>query len=305
MKPLLPRLGRLAFALLAAGLLSPGVGLAQIPSGSQAGGNSGNGTSGSSNTPISTPNFSPVTPVPDIPGVDVTNPSEISATPQQTTAMQTAAVQMAASLPGLFQQIVTSTVPTQAVVGPEAQLPRIIVNDVGNFETVTSFQELPQVVSRSLNLGTPIIVTNTALGVTGTITTTGIGGVVTVQLPSSAPLQINTTAATTLPVVRFVAIAIAAGLTTASIQTGVQILPLLLQVDATVIQADVQAVQLMSALQGLAGQTNLANLTQAVTTWNQLVATASDALVLAMAANSTFTGVGDVLRSAVGGLTNP
>lgn len=301
MKPFLPRLGRLALALLAAGMLSPGVSLAQIPSGSQAGGNSGNGASGSSNSPISTPSFTPVTPVPNIPGVEVSSASQITASPPQIAAMQTA-VQTAAGVSPLFAQIVATTVPTQIVAGPEAQLPNIVVDDVGNFQTTTTFLELPSVVSRSLNLGTPIIVANTGLGITGTITTTGIGGTVTVQLPTSAPLQISTTAETTLPIVRFAAIAIAADLTAEAIQAGLQILPILIQIDATAIQADVQAVQLLAAVQGLAGQSNLANLNQAVTTWNQLISTASDAQLLTLAANGTFTGIGDVLRAAAGGL---
>lgn len=281
-------------------MLSPGVGLAQIPSGSQAGGNSGNNTSGSSNTPISTPSFTPAIPVPSIPGVIVSSPSQITASQPQITAMQTS-VQNAAGPSPLFAQIVATTAPTQIVAGPDAQLPRIIVNDVDNFNETTSFAELPSVVSRSLNLGTPIIVTNTTIGVTGTITTSG-GGVVTVELPASSPLQITTTPETTLAVVQFAAIAIAAGLTTTSIQAGVQILPVLLPIVASSAQAANQAVVLLAALQGLAGQNNLANLNQAVNTWNQLISTASDAQLLALAANSTFIGIGDVLRAAGGGL---
>lgn len=283
-------------------MLTPGVGYAQIPSGSSAGGNSGNNSSGSSNTPISTPSFTPVIPVPNIPGVIVNNPSDITASPRQITAMQTATVQIASGLSPLLQQIVSATDPTQVVVGPAAQLPTIIVNDVGNFETTTSFQDLPQVVSRSLNLGTPIIVTNTTLGRTGTITTTGIGGVVTVVLPASSPLQIATTPETTLEVVQFAAIATAAGLTSASMQAGVQILPLLLQITGSSVQAAQQAVQLLAAVQGLANQNNLANLTQAIATWNRLISSASDAQLLGLAGNSTFTGIGDILRGAVGGL---
>lgn len=283
-------------------MLAPGRGLAQIASPSNAGGNSGNNSSGSSSTPISTPNFTPVTPIPSTPGVTVTNASDITATPQQTTAMQTAAVQIATGLSPLAAQIVGTASPTQIVVGPEAQLPTILVNDVGNFETTTSFAGLPQVVSRSLNLGTPIIVTNTALGVTGTIATTGIGGVVTVVLPGSSPLQISTTPETTLAVVQFVAIASAAGLTSASIQPGAEILPLLLPVAGSTPQAALQTVQLLAAVQGLAGQSNLANLSQASTTWNQIITAASDAQLLVLAGNSTFIGVGDILRAAVGGL---
>lgn len=281
-------------------MLSPGVGLAQIPSGSQAGGNSGNNTSGSSNTPISTPSFTPAIPVPSIPGVIVSSPSQITASQPQITAMQTS-VQTAAGPSPLFAQIVATTAPTQIVAGPEAQLPRIIVNDLNNFEETTSFAELPSVLSRPLNLGTPIIVTNTTIGVTGTITTSG-SGVVTVELPASSPLQITTTPETSLAVVQFAAIAIAAGLTTTSIQAGVQILPVLLPIVASSAQAAYQAVVLLAALQGLAGQNNLANLNQAVITWNQLISTASNQQLLALAANSTFIGIGDVLRAAVGGL---
>lgn len=296
-----PFLGRLALALLAAGMLAPGVSLAQIPSGSQAGGNSGNGASGSSNSPISTPSFTPVTPVSNIPGVEVSSLSQITATPPQITAMQSA-VQNAAGVSPLFAQIVATTVPTQIVAGPEAQLTSVTVNNVNNFETSTSFLELPSVVSRSLNLATPIIVVNSAIGVSGQITTSSIGGVVTVQLPTASPLQITTTPETTLAVVQFAAIATAAGLTTTSIQAGVQILPLLLPIAPSSVQAANQAVQLLAAVQGLAGQSNLANLNQAVTTWNQLISTASDAQLLALAANSTFTGIGDVLRAAATGL---
>lgn len=282
-------------------MLAPGRGLAQIASPSNAGGNSGNNSSGSSSTPISTPNFTPVTPIPSTPGVTVTNASDITATPQQTTAMQSAATQAAGQQSAALQQIVAEGGnQPQVVVGPAAQVENITLN-LGSGPTNTSIAGLPAALG-GISPETPLSLSSAATGVTTTISASGSGGVVTLALSSGESLQIPTTAETTVAVMQFAAIASVVGLTLNTIQVGLQILPLLQGASATPAQAAVQTVQLLAAVQGLSAQTNLANLSAGITTFNALVASAPPEVLVALAADPTFTGIGSVLRAAQAGI---
>lgn len=295
------RLARVAFALAALGMLAPTNGLAQIASPSNAGGNSGNNTSGSSSTPISTPSFAPTTPIPALSGVSVVNASEITASPQQTTSMQTGATQAAAQQSAALQQIVDDGgAPPQVVVGPAAQVANITL-DLGGGATSTSIASLPAALG-GISAQTTLTLASGATGITTTIAATGPGGVVTLSQSSGESLPIATTADTTVAVMQFAAIASVAGLSLNSIQLGLQILPLLLQASPNSAQAAVQTMQLLAAVQGLASQSNLANLSQGISTFNALVASAPPEVLVALAANATFTGIGAVLRAAQAGV---
>lgn len=303
MKPLLPRLACVALALAAPVVLAPSRGLAQIASPSNAGGNSGNNTSGSSSTPISTPSFTPTTPIPVLSGVTVVNASDITATAPQTAAMQTGASQEAAQQsPELQQTVGEGDSQPQVVVGPAAQQSNLTL-DLGNGPVSTSIAALPSLLG-GITAQTSLTLSSSATGLTTTISATGAGGVVTLSLSNGQTLQIPTTAETTVAVMQYVAIASVVGLTLNTIQLGLQILPLLLQASSSPAQAAVQTVQLLAAIQGLSAQSNLANLSQGILTFNALVATAPPAVLVALAENATFTGIGAVLRAAQAGIAS-
>lgn len=299
----LPRLARVALALATPGMLAPTHGLAQIASPSNAGGNSGYNASGSSSTPLSTPSFTPTAPIPALQGVTVVNASEITATPQQTTAMQTGATQSAALQSAALQLIVAdgAALP-QVVVGPEAQVNNISLDlGTGSTTTTTSIAALPAALG-GITGQTLLTLGSAPTGLTTTISATGAGGVVTLSLSNGQSLQITTTPQTTVAVMQFAAIASVVGLSLNSIQLGLQILALILQAAPNSAQAAVLTVQLLAAIQGLSAQTNLANLAQGITTFNALVASAPPEVLVALAANATFTGIGAVLRAAQAGI---
>lgn len=305
----LQRFGHFALALVAAGLLAPASGLAQIASPGSAGANSGNGSSGSSNTTISNPTFTQVESVSTVTGVTVSNPSTITVSPTVATAIQTTLTSVVQNTPlpistETAQAIVgTSGAPTAAasvLVGPAAEATTISIGSQS-----TSLAALPDILPTAVSSGS-VTVTN-ASGVATSISVPAGGDSVSVVVGSgdgASTIQITTTPETQAAVSQFAAYAAAAGLSPASIATGAQLAGLLTQLPAsTSIQAAVQVVQLMAAIQGLSSQTNLANMEQGISTFNQILSSLDspsvpDSVVVALTSNPTFTTISTILASA-------
>lgn len=316
----LQRFGHFALALVAAGLLAPASGLAQIASPGSAGANSGNGSSGSSNTTISNPTFTQVESVSTVTGVTVSNPSTITAAPQVVTSIQTTLTTVVQSttqlpIPSETAQAIVGTTSAPAatasvLVGAEAQQPTITINN-----QVTSIAALPGLLSPAISTSGSTYTVINSTGLSGVVTASTAGDSVGVSLGSgSSSIQIATTPLTQAAVANFAAYAIAAGLSPASIAIGAELAAVLIQLPppsntttAPTIQAAVQSAQLLASVQGLAGAVNLANMELGITTINQVIsqlasATVPDSTVLAITSSPAFTSIHTLLSTARGAM---
>lgn len=269
-------------------IVSPTNALAQIASPSNAGQNSGNNTSGSSLTPISTPNFSPVTAVSTTPEVTASPDGAVTALPQLVTAVDAAIVSVVSTEQGsILSQVVSANAPAP-LTGPESLIPDTSLGVVGSgTPELVSLSQLPSAVTPLDRVGQVLTVSRPSSGTTGTIS---MGeGSLQVALQGQS-IELVTTSSNQAEIVQFAAVSIAIGLTPASLSLGAQL------VSAGI--RSVQAVALMSSLQGLANQTTLTSLSTGINTFNAIVDSSSVSVLQGLAQNPVFVSAGATLRAA-------